>query len=233
MATIGPQGVQGFQGLRGEQGIAGPTGLQGVPGIQGPGGLIGPIGPMGFTGPQGFIGLQGVPGLQGPSATGIQGVIGVTGPQGVQGLQGVAGPGGAGPQGVIGVTGPQGVQGLQGLDGSVVANVTPTSSPGTSLSINWTTGSTYYLSSLTGNIALTVTNLPTTTNQRYILTFGLVQGATGYYINALTLNSTSVSIRFPGGTAPTVTGNIVATQTFTLYYIGSTWTAVSQLTNFA
>jgi hypothetical protein len=207
MATIGPQGVQGFQGIRGEQGIAGPTGLQGVAGVQGPAGLLGPIGPMGFTGFRGFIGLQGVAGLQGPAATGIQGVIGVTGPQGVQGLQ--------------------------GLDGSVVANVTTTSSPGTSLSINWTAGSTYYLSSLTGNIALTVTNLPTTTNQRYILTFGLVQGATGYYINALTLNSTSVTIRFPGGTLPTATGNIVAIQTFTLYYIGSTWTATSQFTNFA
>jgi hypothetical protein len=185
---------------------------------------------IGVTGPQGVQGLQGV---AGPAGAGAQGVIGVTGPQGVQGLQGVAGPAGAGAQGVIGVTGPQGVQGLQGLDGGAVANVTPTASPGTSLSVNWTNGSTYYLTGLTGNIALTVTSLPTTANQKYKMTFGLVQGATGYYINALTLNSTSVTIKFLGGTAPTATGNIVATQTFTFYYIGSTWTATSQLTNFA
>jgi hypothetical protein len=214
---MGFTGFRGFIGLQGVSGLQGPaaTGIQGV---------------IGVTGPQGVQGFQGI---AGPGGAGPQGVIGVTGPQGVQGFQGIAGPGGAGPQGVIGVTGPQGVQGLQGLDGSVVANVTPTSSPGTSLSINWTMGSTYYLSTLTGNIALTVTNLPTTTNQRYILTFGLVQGATGYYINALTLNSTSVTIKFPGGTLPTATGNIVAIQTFTLYYIGSTWTATSQFTNFA
>ena len=160
-------------------------------------------------------------------------MIGVTGPQGVQGLQGLPGAAGPGPQGVIGVTGPQGVQGLQGLDGGSVANVTTNSSPGTTLSVNWTAGSTYYLTNLTGNIALTITSLPTTANQKYTIMVYLIQGATGYYISSLTLNSTSVAIKFPGGTAPTPTGSITATQTLTLYYSGSTWLALSQFTNFA
>jgi hypothetical protein len=116
--------------------------------------------------------------------------------------------------------------------------VTPLASPATTLSVSWTSGGIYYLTGLTGNIALTVTDLPITINQNYTLSFYIVQGATGYYINSLTLSNASAStvtpMKFPGAIVPSPTPSILAVQTFTLYYsAASTWTALSQFTNFA
>jgi hypothetical protein len=181
------------------------------------------------TGPQGVQGIQGV--------KGDQGIQGPTGYQGPQGLQGPAfGPTGSiGQTGAVGSTGPE----FSGLLTSaltvqqIAETVVTTSSPGTTATVNWLNGDIYYWSGLTGNIALTISNLPITANRNYTLLFYLIQGAAPYYISSLTLNSTSVTIRFPGSVAPLPAASVVTTQSFSLYYNGTTWTAVSVLTNFA
>jgi hypothetical protein len=116
--------------------------------------------------------------------------------------------------------------------------VTPIAGPTSTLGVNWTNGGIYYLSGLVGNIALTVSNLPTTVNQNYTLAAYIAQGATGYYINSLTLSNDNGSaltpMKFPGGIVPSPTPSILAVQSFTLYYsAASAWTALSQFTNFA
>ena len=115
--------------------------------------------------------------------------------------------------------------------------VTPIAGPTATMAVSWTSGGIYYLSSLVGNIALTVSNLPTTINQNYTLAAYIAQGATGYYINSLTLSNANASVvtpmKFPGGIVPSPVPSILAVQTFTLYYsAASTWTALSQFTNF-
>ena len=106
-------------------------------------------------------------------------------------------------------------------------------SPGTAYTANWANGDIFYMTSLSGNMTVNITNLPTTANRNYTVVFYLVQGGTGYYINTLQIAGTGVTIRFPSATAPTPTINVVTTQTFMLYYSGSTWTALSIFTNFA
>ena len=110
--------------------------------------------------------------------------------------------------------------------------VTAMRTMGTTASVDWPRGNIYYWSGLTGNIDLTISNVPTMNNQHYTLVFYLNQGDTGYYINSLTVNSTNVTIKFPSATAPTPTANVLTIQTFRLYY-NATWTAVSEFTNFA
>jgi hypothetical protein len=106
-------------------------------------------------------------------------------------------------------------------------------SPGTAYTANWANGDIFYMTSLSGNMTVNITNLPTTANRNYTVVFYLVQGGTGYYINTLQVAGTGVTIRFPSATAPTPTINVVTTQTFMLYYSGSAWTALSIITNFA
>jgi hypothetical protein len=77
-----------------------------------------------------------------------------------------------------------------------------------------------------------ITNLPTTANRNYVVSIYLVQGGTPYYVNALNIAGTSNTIRWAGGSAPSPVASRVEIQTFSLYYSGSTWTSLSQLSSF-
>ena len=65
-----------------------------------------------------------------------------------------------------------------------------------------------------------------------MISFILVQGATPYYVNALTINGSSVSALRIGAAAPVPTANRTEIQTFTMIYTGSTWIAMTQLSSF-
>jgi hypothetical protein len=215
--STGPQGIQGYQGIQGLQGIPGPTGIQGPVGIQGIAGL--PGGPTGFTGP-GFSAIT-TPGTNyvltanGSSTTTAIG-------QGNLTFDGSA-------LTVSGTTNHAGTLTAQQIQEVVVA----APSPGTAYTANWANGDIFYMTSLAGNITVNITNLPTTANRNYTVVFYLVQGGTGYYINTLQIAGTGVTIRFQGAVTPVPTANVVATQTFMLYYSGSAWTALSSYANFA
>lgn len=85
---------------------------------------------------------------------------------------------------------------------------------------------------MSANFTANVTNLPTTANRFYVVTFMLAQGATPYYINALQVAGTSVSIKWSGGTAPTANANRTEVETIAFYYSGSTWTALGQYSTY-
>jgi hypothetical protein len=242
--SIGPQGLQGSQGSQGVQGTAGPTGpqgsqgergpqgVQGIQGIQGVQGTAGSTGPQGNQGERGLQGIQGVQGTAGPT--------GGIGPQGIRGLQGVEGP-----EGTAGPTGPQGPQGLQGVEGTagatgntgptgtVVAQevLVPVAGPSATQTIDWTAGAVVYVTGMTRNWTPNLTNLPTTSNRSYDVTFILVQGAIPYILEGLQIAGNATTIRWENVTPPTGTATRTEVVSFLLLYT-STWTALASFTSY-
>jgi hypothetical protein len=241
--STGPQGIQGIQGVQGLQGIPGITftGLQGPQGIQGIQGL--PGGPTGWTGPTGFTGITG------PTGMGIQGATGPTGPTGFTGP--------TGPSFTLSSTTAGNIVYANGNSNSAdsTANVSFNAAnnrldvtaalsiqevqetvvaavPTTPYTIDWLSGAIHYLTTIPSNLTVNITNLPTTANRNYVVSVYLVQGATPYFVNVLQIAGSATTIRWAGGSAPTATANRVEVQTFSLYYSGTTWTALSQLSSF-
>ena len=83
---------------------------------------------------------------------------------------------------------------------------------GTTQTINWNNGNsqTMNLGSATGNVALTFTN--PVAGATYFLR--VVQGATPRQV------SFSTVVKFPGGTAPTLTATASAVDTIVIFYDG-------------
>lgn len=97
---------------------------------------------------------------------------------------------------------------------------------------DWSTGAIWYHSSMTANFSVALTNVPLTTNRSLVTTLILNQGATPYYANGLTINGTAVPIKWPSATAPTATASRTEVESLTMFYIGTTWTALGQYTSF-
>lgn len=116
---------------------------------------------------------------------------------------------------------------IQEVQETVIAAV-----PTTPYTIDWTLGAIHYLTTIPSNLTVNITNLPTTSNRNYVVSVYLVQGVTPYFINALNIAGTSNTIRWAGGSAPTPTASRIEIQTFSLYYSGSAWTSLSQLSSF-
>ncbi len=187
------------------------------------------------TGPQGVQGIQGTQGIQG-----------IQGPTGIQGPQGLQGPG-VGDTGPTGHAGPTGNTGPTGTVSSTVTDLTITgilsiqetqelvntvAAPTSVQAFDWTTGSIFYISSMSANFTANITNLPTTANRFYVVTFVLVQGVTPYFINALRVAGTSVTIRWASATTPTATASRTEIETIALYYSGTTWFAFGQFSSY-
>jgi hypothetical protein len=116
---------------------------------------------------------------------------------------------------------------IQEVQETVIAAV-----PTTPYTIDWTLGAIHYLTTIPSNLTVNITNLPTTANRNYVVSIYLVQGGTPYYVNALNIAGTSNTIRWAGGSAPSPVAGRVEIQTFSLYYSGSAWTSLSQLSSF-
>jgi hypothetical protein len=116
---------------------------------------------------------------------------------------------------------------IQEVQESVIAAV-----PTTPYTIDWTLGGIHYLTTIPSNLTVNITNLPTTSNRNYVVSIYLVQGVTPYFVNVLQIGGVSTTIRWAGGSPPTAVANRVEVQTFSLYYSGSAWTALSQLSSF-
>ena len=186
---------------------------------------------------QGFQGVAGEQGLQGP--TGIQGPQGLQGPQGGQGIQGVQGiPGSAVNTGATGPTGPyfEGTVSTLTVSGmfsiaETQERLTPVSAPTTTQALDWSTGSIFYVTGMTTNWTPNITNLPTTSNQSYVITLVLVQGATPYFLNALQIAGTPVTLNWGNATVPTGTANRYDVVSFVLFYTNA-WVALGNYISF-
>jgi hypothetical protein len=104
---------------------------------------------------------------------------------------------------------------------------TKTAATGT-VTHDWSTGATFYHTSISSNFTCNITNLPTNANKVYTVRLILVQGGTGYYANVLQVAGTPVTINWLNNGTPTAGTNKTEIQTFILTYVASSWSAVAE-----
>jgi hypothetical protein len=197
----GPQGPQGAAGTSGATGSQGPQGTQGAQGTQGPG--VGAQGPQGTTGPQGAQGS------------------GVQGAQGAPGAQGATGP--QGPQGTAGASSYSAGQGIT-ISGSTIelagtesVNVVATSGSSKTLAAPATDiGNDYTLS------ANCTFAMPTATRGGFCYAIVRQPASGGTY----TYTATFTGVKWPGGTAPTMSTGVSAVDRYDFISDGTSWYGV-------
>lgn len=230
----GPQGPTGVVGPRGQVGPSGATGLDGPEGEQGPQGLPGLPGKCGATGATGLRGFQGLPGIMGP--TGVTGLVGATG-LGATGATGVMGPPGcAGPPG--GATGATGLRGPTGaIESPTIIPVTSASSsnwesPTPDIVVDWSQGNTWYISTMSKNFGVNITNFPMTQNTLFKTQFILNQAISPFYINSIQINSDPIIMKWLNAKPPAIAVNRVGIESIQIYNVGYTWIALAELESF-
>lgn len=91
---------------------------------------------------------------------------------------------------------------------------------------DFSTSALFYVTTApSANFTINVTNLPTTDNRVTVLSFFVIQGATGYIPNALQIGGASQTIKWSGGSAPTPTSSSGKVDVFTFTFIrrSSAW----------
>jgi hypothetical protein len=234
------QGATGIQGPQGLQGVQGPQGVQGVTGIQGPQGLQGVQGPQGFQGTQGPTGTwTGTTSVQSAftnntsSTSTTTGAVTITGGLGVGGSVSIGGNTSTDSSGQIKALDCSGYSVFR----PIVEVMSTATAVGSTYTHSWPTSAILDISGMSANCTLSLTNIPfpnsaSVTDRAIVFTIIIRQSATPFYINALNINGTATTIRWPSATAPTATANRIEIQSLTLLYRGVTWTAMGQFTSF-
>ena len=94
---------------------------------------------------------------------------------------------------------------------------------------NFSTGGVFYITTApAANFTINVTNLPTTDNRVTVVSFFVIQGATGFIPNALQIGGVAQTIKWSGGTAPTATNGAGKVDNFTFTFVrrGAAWEAL-------
>ena len=97
----------------------------------------------------------------------------------------------------------------------------PLVSPGATAALNFNTGTTFYITGMTSNFTAAFSNVPTSANYVYVSKLILVQGGTAYVANAVSINGTTQTIRWLGGSTATVTANRTDVISVTLVATGT------------
>jgi hypothetical protein len=120
--------------------------------------------------------------------------------------------------GGVTITGPLRVQ-------EMVEDVIDITQSGNAVTLDYTTGNIFYDSGATfsANYTVNITNVPLVNGRATVITLIDIQASTGYRPTTLNVNGSAVTIKWPGGTAPTPTSGAgkVDIFTFTLIYRGS------------
>jgi hypothetical protein len=231
--VIGPTGPTGATGPTGPTGDIGPTGPTGATGPTGPTGATGPTGPTGDIGPTGPTGATGPTGPTGP--TGNIGPTGSTGPNAIAvGTTTVSG--GTSTRVLYNNAAVVGEYTVTGTAGSVVLSSGPTITSGLitslretqtapaisagTLTINCANGNVFAVALNASITTLTFTNVPTSTNA-FAVTLSFTADGTPRTI------TWGGAVKWPSGTAPTLTSTNNKVDTFVLYTYdaGTTWFA--------
>jgi len=97
---------------------------------------------------------------------------------------------------------------------------------------DYTSGSIFYLTGLTGNGTWNITNVPTTNNRGTTMTFVVNQDSTAYSASAYSINSSAVTVKWVESTVPTGSANKVDIIGLTAFRVGSSWNVVGSLSSF-
>lgn len=88
---------------------------------------------------------------------------------------------------------------------------------------DYSTGSTWYHTSISSNFTANFTNVPTTDSRTVVVNLILVQGATAYIPSALQVAGSALTIKWVNGVTPSGNPNKVDIATFTLIRSGAAW----------
>ena len=101
------------------------------------------------------------------------------------------------------------------------------------VTLNFTTGGVFKLTSNSANITANFTNIPTTAGQIITVDLIISQGATAYIPSAVTINTASQTINWLGGSAPAGVINKTDIVTFTFICTAtSTYTVIGNLASY-
>lgn len=103
------------------------------------------------------------------------------------------------------------------------------------LTHDFNNGTILYVTNLSGNATIDLTNVPTENNKAIGLTVMVEQGSTPFIVNTLQINNNnegSVVITWYGGAEPTLNANKLDIFSFSLLKINNTWRVFGQLTTF-
>jgi hypothetical protein len=129
--------------------------------------------------------------------------------------------------GALVVAGGVGVAGNLTVGGTTILQqaqevMVPITNPGANATLNFNQGAIFYITGMTSNFTATYINVPTSANYVYATTLILAQTATNAYTVAnVRVNGTLSTIRYQGGSAPTVTTSRTDIISITLIATGT------------
>lgn len=97
---------------------------------------------------------------------------------------------------------------------------------------NYTSGSIFYITGLTGNGTWNVNDVPTTNNMGLTLTYIVDQGGTPYSGSQYQINGTNVTVKWSDSLIPTGSANKTDIIGLTAFRVGSSWNVVGSLSSF-
>lgn len=116
----------------------------------------------------------------------------------------------------------QGVSEVITVDGAFNGNRT----------FDYTSGSIFYLTGVTGNGTWNVQNVPTTNNKAIALTYIIEQGVTPYSGSQYQINGSNVTVKWVDNTIPTGSANNTEIIGLTAFRVGSSWNVIGSLSTF-
>ena len=97
---------------------------------------------------------------------------------------------------------------------------------------NYNTGTVYYTTGRSSNWQANFSNVPVVENSVVVFTIIINQGGTGYYPSTVTVNSASSSILWANNVTPIPSANKKEIATFTIYYKGSSFIVLGNLSSY-
>lgn len=97
---------------------------------------------------------------------------------------------------------------------------------------DYSSGSIFYLTGITGNGTWNVNNVPTDNNKAITLTFIISQGVTPYSGSQYQINSSNVTVKWADNEIPTGSANNVDVIGLTAFRVGSSWNVLGSLSTF-
>jgi hypothetical protein len=132
--------------------------------------------------------------------------------------------GNASISGSASITGDLSVTGLFSVN-EIIESIPTLSIVSGSVSVNFATANNFYVSSPSANFGVILTNLPTTEDKSTGISLAVVQGATGYFPNVISVNGANQTIRWATGTNPSPTSSAgkIDFYNFTFIRKSSAW----------
>lgn len=97
---------------------------------------------------------------------------------------------------------------------------------------DYTSGSIFYLTGLTGNGVWNIQNVPTTSNKAIALTYVIEQGVTPYSGSQYQINDSNITVKWVDNTIPTGSANNTEVIGLTAFRVGSSWNVIGSLSTF-